>query len=298
MSMTDPRNGKLGDALRKYSAARFSGVLRVAGRPGGTIYLDDGDIAGCETPGAPSLEVILLRSGRVTESDWNAAFAAAAVDERPLTAVLVERELLGAGETEALLRTALADAMFALVSGRIDGWAEAPPAHCALPLVPAARAGWLLGEATRREQVLAAFPGPGLSAQHRVAAGPAAERAGRGRGPGADEILALADGRRTPRDLAFARGRGLYETMLQLARMRAADVVVLGLGSPEFTPSHPLPDPTPDGEDERNVMGLPLRRRDRSGSTRGAETGIRSFAANIRMLRPRSEGNALPGGSE
>jgi hypothetical protein len=50
------------------------------------------------------------------------------VRDRPLPAVLVERELLGAGEAEALLRTALADATFAVVGGRVDGWAEAPAA--------------------------------------------------------------------------------------------------------------------------------------------------------------------------
>jgi hypothetical protein len=302
MGMTDPGNAQLGDALRRHAAAGHSAVLRVAGRPGGTIYLTDGQIAGCETPGAPSLEVILLHSGRVTESDWNAAFTAAAVLDRPLPAVLVERELLGAGEAEALLRTALADAVFAVVTGRVDGWAEAPAAPCALPLSPAAQAGWLLGEATRRSQVLASIPGPALSAQDRIATGrgtgPGTERADRGLSPRQRDLLALADGRRTPRDLAFARGRGLYETMLELTRMRAAGMVGFSSAGPESTASHRPSGTAPGETDDRGAWGLPLRRRDRAGSARAAETGIRSFAANIRMLRPRSEGNALPGGGQ
>src|SRR5580698_6653692 len=124
MEATGLADDKLADALRQYAAARFSGVLRVEGKPGGTIYLTDGRISACETSGAPSLEVILLRSRTVAESDWDAAFTAAAVGERRMTDELVERALLGAGELEALLRVALADALFALVSGQVDGWAE------------------------------------------------------------------------------------------------------------------------------------------------------------------------------
>ena len=39
---------------------------------------------------------------------------------------------------------------------------------------------------------------------------------------GHDGALALIDGRRTIRDLAFARGRGLYVTMLEVGRMRGS----------------------------------------------------------------------------
>jgi hypothetical protein len=65
-----------------------------------------------------------------------------------------------------------------------------------LPLRPAARPGWLLAEATRRGRVLASFPGP----------------------------VASADERHTARDLTFTRVRGLYETMLGLARARPSNV--------------------------------------------------------------------------
>jgi len=84
--------------------------------------------------------------------------------------------------------------MFALVSGQVDAWAEAPPARCLLPLTPAVRPGWLLAEAARRAQVLASFAEPGE--------------------------------RRAARELAFTSGRGLYATMLYLARARAADAAM------------------------------------------------------------------------
>lgn len=190
-------SGMLPPALRHYSAADFSGVLLVHGEPGGTIYFSGGKVAACETSGAPGPEVILVHSRRIAAADWDAARIAATAGGQSLTTELIRRGLLGAGEAEALLRTTLADAMFALVSGQVDAWAEAPPARCLLPLTPAVRPGWLLAEAARRAQVLAAFAEPA-------------------------EPSARADERRAARELAFTGGRGLYATMLYLARARAA----------------------------------------------------------------------------
>ena len=286
METTGLADSKLADALRQYATDRFSGDLQVDGQPGGTIHLTDGRISACETSGAPSLEVILLRSQRVSETDWDAAFTAAAANERQMTTELVDRGLLGAGEVEALLRIALADAVFAIVTGQVDGWTEAPPADCLLPLTPAARSGWLLAEAARRGQVLASFPEPLVSAQDRVAAVPGSVRAGHVISQGRDEILALADGRRTARDLAFALGRGLYETMLQLARMRDDDFVVLGSSGGALVGQ----------EDDRTVTGLPRRRKDRPGAPQAGEAGRRN-RTTIRMLRPRAEGNTMPEGT-
>ncbi len=294
---TGPASGKLADALRQYAAARFSGVLHVDGRPGGAIYLMDGRVSACETSGAPSLEVILLRSRRISESDWDAAFTAAAVAGRPMTTELIQRELLGAGEVEALLRIALADAVFALVSGQIHDWSEKPPADCLLPLIPAARPGWLIAEATRRGQVLASFPEPAVSAQDRITAAPGTARADRVLGPGQGEILALADGRRTARDLAFALGRGLYETMLQLARMRTGNLVVIGSpGKEPSSPGWPVAAALDAEEDDRTATGLPRRRKDQLGFPRAGEATRRNLPA-IRMLWPRSEGNTMPDGT-
>lgn len=278
--MTD--DGRLDGRLRDYAAARFSGLLQVEGQPGGVIHLVDGGISGCQTSGAPSLEVILLRSGRIAEADWNAAFAQSAIVGRPMTTELVERGLLGAGEVEALLRVALADAVFALTSGPVDGVTEAPAADCPLPLEPPARAGWLLAEAARRRQALSAFPAPLLSAADRIAVAHAAMPPGRALGGGQGELLALVDGRRTPRDLAFALGRGLYETMLALARLQASNAVVISARGPAPAPARSGAD-APAAEPEETASGLPRR---------GRENGRRGFAANLRMLLPRSEGES------
>jgi hypothetical protein len=293
MKTTGPANSVLTDVLKERAATKFSGALRVDGQPGGIIYFVAGRISGCETSGAPSLEVILLRSQRVSVSDWEAAFTAAAVGRRQMIVELVERDLLGAGEAEALLRTALADAMFALVSGRFDGWTDAPAAECLLPLTPAVGSGWLLNEAERRRQVLASFPAPVARAQDRIAAVPAAARGMVGQGQ--DEILALVDGRRTARDLAFALGRGLYETLLQLARMQAANVVLV---SPPGRESGQRAEAGPDDkDDDRTVTGLPRRRKDSPSSPRSGEPGRRNFVASIQTLLPRSGGNKMLDGA-
>jgi hypothetical protein len=100
-----------------------------------------------------------------------------------------------------------------------------------------------------------------VSARDRVSAVSATARAGLAPGQREEEILALADGRRTARDLAFALGRGLYETMLQLARMRVGNTVVINSVSGGL-----------DGEqDDLTVAGLPRRRKDRAGPPQAGE---------------------------
>jgi hypothetical protein len=289
----------IADALREYAATRFTGVLRVEGQPGGAVYLQGGDISGCETSGAPSLEVVLLRSRRISESDWNATFSASAVAGRPMTSELITRQLLGTGELEALLRTALADSVFALASGRVDGWTELPARDCPLPLSPPAKAGWLLAEAARRRQVLAASGQPSLNALDRITAKAPDEWTVRAPGPGQAELLSLANGRRTARDLAFALGRGVYATMLQLTRMREGNMVLItpaggqtpSAGAPVVVPSDP------EGDD-RMATGLPRRRKERLGPQRAAEPSRRNFPVNMQMLRPRrAEGTSMSGES-
>ena len=71
---------------------------------------------------------------------------------------------------------------------------------------------------------------PARNGRDRIVAATGAIQPGVRLGDGQDEILALADGRRTARDLAFALGRGVYATMLQLSRMQRAGLPGSGLG--------------------------------------------------------------------
>lgn len=220
--------GQLEQTLVSFARLRASGLLRVAGEPGGVVYLEDGRITAISTPGAPDPEVILLRSGRVPEAGWSAVYAAAASDGR-MAAELVKRELVGAGELEAVLRTALADAMFALLAGLVEECRlEEAATSALLPLAPAAEAEWLLAEAARRLEVLAGLASPVSHDRDRLAAVPGAWIPRAGPGDGQAEILALANGRRTARDMSFVLGRGVYAVTLQLSRMRDAGLLVIG----------------------------------------------------------------------
>src|SRR5450755_481217 len=284
--------GPLGQVLLDCAAKGTSGLLRVTGEPGGVIDLADGGITAISTPGAPDPEAILLRSGRVQEAGWSAAFAAAASDGR-MGSELVRRELIGAGELEALLRLALADALFALAAGQVDDCQlEQSAADSLLPLQPAAEPGWLLAEAARRIQVLAALPNPIAHDRDRVASVQGAWTPRVGPGDGRAEILALANGRRSARDIAFVLGRGVYAVTLQLARMCDGGLLVIG-SSRAAAARPPGPDPAsaPASADDAASRGgddasrggddaarppLPRRRR---GSTGQGQGGSRSPAA-------------------
>jgi hypothetical protein len=287
--------GPLREALVVAAVAGMSGALRVTGDPGGTIHLADGRVVGIETPGAPGPEVLLLRSSRVSEPAWDAAFAAAAAGGR-MGAELTARKLVGSGELEALLWLAVADAMFVLAGGTVDEYrAEPGPVDFGLPLNPGVEVDWLLAETSRRLQVLASLP-----ARHdrdRVVAVSGADRPGVRLGQGQDEILALADGRRTPRDLAFALGRGVYATLLQLARMHEAGLLVtasyrVALASGTRGPGHPGRNGEPVPADN-----LPRRTKDPEGLARRAAPWNRGrdLSASLSMLRPRSRRDATGG---
>jgi hypothetical protein len=148
---------------------------------------------------------------------------------------LVKRGLIGAGQLKSLLRMALADAMFALAAGHVEACVleqDAEP-HL-LPLQPAAPSAWLLAEA-RRVEVLAGLRGRIAPDRDRVTSVPGAWTPVVGPGDGQAEILALANGRRTARDIAFVLGRGVFAVTLQLARM--CDAGVLMVGSTRSAPS-------------------------------------------------------------
>jgi hypothetical protein len=145
-------------------------------------------------------------------------------------------------------------------------------------------------------QVLAGIPGPPLQARARVTAVPQAARPddlpdGR---PDAG-LRPLIDGRRTIRDLAFARGRGLYVTMLEVARMRGDGLIAL----PAPGGQHPGDE---DGDPRRSAVtvgptpsGLPRRQKDRPVQPkRSGDLDSRPFPAVLRLLRPRSDGGPKP----
>ena len=281
--------GPLREALTICAASTMSGVLRITGDPGGTIHLADGLVTAIETTGAPGPEVLLLRSQRITEPGWDAAFSTAAAAGHPMAGELVARKLIGAGELEALLRVALADAMFVLARGTVEEYrAEPGPPDAGLSLDPGVEADGLLAEATRRIRVIASLSLPVRYARERVAAVPGMARRGVTLGDGQDEILALADGRRTPRDMAFTLGRGVYATTLQLARMREAGLLMssaqLASATAARQPGH-LAGTEPEGPDALPRRGRARLSLPRRGSPSARQPDIRTARG---LLWPRS----------
>jgi hypothetical protein len=289
----DASVGPLREALMICTVSGTSGVLRITGDPGGTIHLADGLVTAIETAGAPGPEVLLLRSGRVSESAWDAAFAAAAAGGRAMNAELIRRQLAGTGELEALLLTALADAMFALAIGTVEEYrAEPGPPGSVLALAPGAEADGLLAEASRRIKIIASSPFPAVHRRGRLVAAPGAVRPGVRLGQGQDEILALADGRRTPRDLAFALGRGVYAMTVQLARMHQDGLLVPVSEVVTSRPGRQAGQPAPAEPEAGN--GLPRRGKGmhwRSGPLRRGREG----QAPPGLLRPRTGRDTSPG---
>ncbi|MEU7341194.1 hypothetical protein [Streptomyces sp. NPDC007074] len=219
-----PRN--VSSLLTSLGEQKRTCTVLVAGSPGGAIHLRDGLVVAVETPGAPTVEGLLLRSGRVTEEAWAAVCAADPHHERT-AAELTGRGLVGAGEFEVVCTAAVFDGAFALSLTTPGSWevAEATPVVRSGRTVRPER---LIRESSNRLAVLSDERGSaGERARSRVRRAPAAEPTPGMEGTAVPRrlparvraVLDAADGRRTSRDIAFALGRGLYPVLLDLKRL-------------------------------------------------------------------------------
>lgn len=215
--MSRPRN--LPAFLAALHTEARDATVTVGGTPGGTIHLRRGLMTAVDTPGAPGTESLLVKSGRVDDTSWAAARAAGGA----LDQVLAERGLLTRQQFEVTCTAALFDGAFALALGSATDWEVHPPA----PDTVAARAfapHLVTAEATRRLTTLAQLWGsPAEFARTRL------RRADRPRPRLTARHTAVLDavnGRRTPRDIAFALGRGTYAVMLDLAQLRSQGLLL------------------------------------------------------------------------
>jgi hypothetical protein len=218
----------LARALHRCATEQLTAAIQVTGEPGGVVHVSGGQVVAVETPGAPGVETQLLRSGRLSESDWSAAVgglaAAGPSAAGGLGAELVARKLVSASELERLAVAAVFDGAFAIVAGQVVECrlAQADPFWLpAQPPVPAVR---LWQEIERRRQVLSARREPVAHDRDRLVP---VSQVGRGTAVSPEQwaILRHADGRRTPRDLAFVLGRGVYAVTLEIARLLDSGLV-------------------------------------------------------------------------
>ncbi|MEX0172135.1 MarR family transcriptional regulator [Streptomyces sp. LMG1-1-1.1] len=228
-------------ALAQCRAARSTIVLRVHGRPGGVFHLRHGRVIAVETPGAPGVEALLLRSGRVSAADWGTLTPTGRFMPG---AELVARGSLGAKELQVVTVMALRDAVFAVVAGDT---AECVAVPRSVPMAPAPGGEdplELLDEAARKVAGLATLPQAVLPDRERVIAGHGAAGLAEGLVRHRREILFHANGRRTARDIAFVVGRGVYHVTVEISRMlgdglleRAGRGEVLGTAQPWSVPA-------------------------------------------------------------
>ncbi|MFJ3778323.1 hypothetical protein ACIPX0_42255 [Streptomyces sp. NPDC090075] len=264
--MTDetqaPRN--IPALLSALHTEKRSCTVLVSGTPGGAIHVRNGLVVGMETPGAPGVEVLLLKSRRVTEEDW-AAVRAAGTDPARLARELVAQGLLGATELEIIGQAALFDAAFALALTSPDGW-EVTAARPLLETGTAVPPARLVTENTRRVRLLANERGATARfARDRLAPAPAARdpRQTARLSPRHRTVLTAADGRRTPRDIAFTLGRGLFAVMLDLRDLLAQGLLQPPSATAAARPSTALRTPPHPSTTPSQPSATPLPRRKR-----------------------------------
>ncbi|MET9884606.1 MarR family transcriptional regulator [Streptomyces sp. NPDC006430] len=253
---SDRTTQELAQNLIRARHERFSGTLVVLGAPGGTFYLANGAIVAVESPGAPTVETLLLSSGRVGKAEWAAAYQAGAADGRMGTE-LIERMLVGAAEFQLMCLMAALDGALSVGMGRIDECLVEPGrGGCHLMAPQGIEPDWLFQEASRRIKALASLRVSLCPFRDRMTASSAGAALLSGSTAGTRrEILLRVNGRRSARDISFLLGRGLYAVTVELMRMLSEGLV-------EVVPSYtavPVARPAEDADRMPNVTRLPYR---------------------------------------
>ncbi|MDX8048980.1 hypothetical protein SK571_06285 [Lentzea sp. BCCO 10_0798] len=238
----------LAGALTGRAAANATGTLHVPGNPGGRIHLRNGGIISVESPGSPGPDALLLRTGRISESEWTTALTTGT------------RGSIGDTELHVVAMMSTQDAAFTIVAGDVEACVFSPQTlDVAVAMTTALDPVRLLQETSRRISSLLALKHP-LS-PHRERLVPTTTARLRKHGPVRGEILAHATGRRTTRDIAFAAGRSVYPVTIEACRMVADELLTIVPGNaviaatphlavplrPRQQPPafhHPPPDPT------------------------------------------------------
>jgi hypothetical protein len=227
-----------GRLLTQVAGERQTGALVVGGRPGGTVYLLDGQVAYAESVAAPGVGELLTASGRLAARTWQAALDAGTSRAR-VGQILLEQGHLTRGELELCVLGATYDAAYFALSpaaAPVDFLAGAAHWLGRVVLVePAA----VTREARRRTRLLdAIYPYPQLdTAPVRPVPRPPVQRVTLTAAQW--ELLVHADGRRTPADLAQLLGRAGYATIQELRRLAALGLIE----RPEVREREDNPDP-------------------------------------------------------
>lgn len=270
--------------LERSTSRMFTGQLRVSGRPGGCLSLRQGLVVAVASPGAPGVQALLVRTGRVTDDEW---MRAGGVEGRAATGAI------GSAHLHVIRVMAAQDALFAMLAGTIDA--------CSFEDGPLTEEGEaedaerLLLTAFEKLDALASLPQAILPHRERLvpvlsrSAGEAGQESGHPaltaatRDPASvrADILRYADGRRTARDIAFLCGRRLYPVTVEMSRMLGEGILREAPQSQSAGPAEDLSQrllprsrvrQSPDEEPKVSRPDLPRRQPPAPGDTADTET--------------------------
>ncbi|MFI9723321.1 transcriptional regulator [Streptomyces sp. NPDC052396] len=209
-------------------------------RDSGTLYLADGAVVHAESPAAPGVGTLLTVGGRLTDDHWRGAIDRAGA-LRQVGRFLVDSGRLSCGELEICHLSALFDASyFVLAAARGGPTRFRPGAQHWFGRLRPITAGAVERESRRRTALLnGLWPHPQVDTtpvvRRTAPHSPAPSRRQRA-------VLGLADGVRTPSDIARLLGRPAFHTLVDIRRLAAAghiDTPALAPPSPPVTPLVP-----------------------------------------------------------
>jgi hypothetical protein len=221
-----PHPRRLRDALEPWCAAGATGALRALDPPGGSVYLRQGRISFAESPPACGIDRLLTASGQLSGEDWRAALVAGRPAQR-VGDTLVQHGLIARAELEAVVLAALYGAALFLLDLDTEVRFEMGAGHPVGPVVDL-DLPTMCAEVDRRRRALAeAWPESKVDVHAVVPAR---------RLPGQHvaltalqwEIVANADRRRTPVELARSLGRDTFATLWEVRRLTRAGLVEPG----------------------------------------------------------------------
>lgn len=206
----------LSPMLDRLAEDRATGALL---RDTGVLYLADGAVVHAESPAAPGIETLLTAGGRLPAERWREAVERAGA-RCEIGPYLREHGAMAGGELEIRHLGALYDAAyFVLAPGGGPTRFRPGAVHWFGRLRPVGVRD-VERETRRRRRYLAALcPNPRLDTAAPV-------RAASARLPPAtrrqQDVLGLADGRRTPSEIATLLGRPAFHTLVDIRRLAAA----------------------------------------------------------------------------
>ncbi|MFJ6787843.1 hypothetical protein [Streptomyces angustmyceticus] len=226
--------------LDRFAAERVTGTLS---GPHGCLYLLDGAVYCIEGTAAPGLDLRLTASGKLPPQGWQYA-AETAGPQQSGGQFLVGKGWLTQGELEICHLAALLDAAFFALPLTAEATTFTPGTGHWLGVIRPVSATALQQATAHRRLLLdrlrpwAAVDSSPVVPVHPHPPAPTTSRQRR--------LLALADGRHTPYDLARALGQSAFGTLLDVRRLAAAGLVrVPRAPTPAPLPRAPAPAPLP-----------------------------------------------------